>query len=38
LKALFKITAVVLLPPQQSQALVTTAESLFEKYQLAKQK
>jgi len=32
LKALFKITAVVLLPHQQSQALVTTAESLFEKY------
>ena len=39
LKALFKITAVVLLPPQQSQALVTTPESLFEKYnKLAKQK
>ncbi len=32
LKALFKITAVVLLPLQQSQALVTTAESVFEKY------
>ncbi len=38
LKALFKITAVALLPPQQSQALLTTAERLFEKYQLAKQK
>jgi glycosyltransferase involved in cell wall biosynthesis len=32
LKALFKITAVLLLPHQQSQALVTTAENLFEKY------